>query len=315
MAETGIVHTDKLPETAGDIIDSGRTLRQIQTQYMTAVAVQKPRDLMEVEKKCLIEAALAGEACFYGWGNGKDRVEGPSIVLAMIAVRNWGNCAIETPEPIETPNAYVFRASFIDLETGFTYTRPFRQAKKWTVYGKMDEYRKDDVRFQIGASKAQRNAVLRCLPGWLVDKMMDKAKAGVKEELQAYIDKHGIAKAREKALDGITKFGVSKERVEAKYEKKLEAWDIDVLVLLAGDRRALTDKAESAEVLFPDPNIKVDPETGEILDSGKKNEGLDTSAMTAGDEKKHQGFGKPDPAKKPEENKGKIKAGDPGLDF
>ena len=278
--------------TAGEAIGRGQTVEQIQTVYHTAVRVQKPRDLTIVEKNCLIEAALAGEVCFYGWGAGKNRVEGPSIDCAMIAARNWGNTAIEMRPVHETPTSYIMEAAFIDLETGFTYSRQFKQSKSWTVYGKMDEERKTDIRFQIGQSKAQRNAILKSLPRWLIDKMIDKAKEGVREQLQRYIDRKGIEAARKLALDTLAKLGVPLERIEHKYEKKYGAWDIETLITLKGDIRALSDGAESADALFP--GLKDD-------DEGKpENDGLSTSDMSPGDAAKHQGYDKPDkPQPKP----------------
>src|ERR1700733_12715611 len=147
-------------EAAQDHLAQGRSIQRVQTGYCTAVAVQKPRSLVVVKKRLDEEAALAGEDFFYGWGAGKDRVEGPSVGLAMAAVRCWGNCAIEALPVQDLGDSWVFTSAFIDLETGFTLTRQFRQSKKWTVHGKMDGERKDDVRFQIGQSKSARNVAL-----------------------------------------------------------------------------------------------------------------------------------------------------------
>lgn len=273
--------------TAGGAIEQGKTVEQIQTKYHTAVRVQKPRDLAVVEKSCLMEATLAGEACFYGWGSGKDRVEGPSIDCAMIAARNWGNAAVEPRPMIETPTAYIFEEAFIDFETGFTYSRQFRQSKKSIVYGRMDDERKDNNRFQQGQSKAQRNTILKALPAWLINKMMDKAKAGVRKKLEEYAKNNGIEKARKLSADTLSKMGVPTSRVEAKYGKKYGAWDIDMLVILRGDITALTSGAESADALFPDPDKEEKPE---------KTNGLSADDMKPGDSATHQGHedqGKP----------------------
>lgn len=282
-------------DSAGALIAQGATMVQTRTGYTTAVQVQKKRDLKEVTEKVLQEAALAGEACYYGWGAGKDRIEGPSIELAMIVARNFGNCAVITRDPIETQSAYILSTDVIDLETGFTYCRPFRQSKRWTVHGKMDDIRKEDVRFQIGVSKSQRNSVLRMMPGWLISKAMDKAKAGVREQLEGYIKKNSLEGARKKALDALTRYGVNLERIEEKYGLKYGAWDLDTLVLLSGDINALNQKMESADVLFPVSGIKVNPETGEVTETGEGDENppngkLDPSMMSAGDPATHQGY-------------------------
>lgn len=268
--------------TAGRLIAEGDTVRQIQTQYATAVAVQKPRDLQAVEKSCLAEAALAGEVCFYGWGTGQNRVEGPSIDCAMIAARNFGNAVVEMKPVNETAQAYIMEAAFVDLETGFTYTRQFRQSKSSIVHGRMDDERKADVRFQIGQSKAQRNVVLKALPKWLLDKMVNKAKEGVREQIQKHVEKNGLESARKKAADVLIKLGVSTERVEKKYDKKYPAWDVEILVLLQGDIRALSDGIESADSLFPE-NIETE-ETPTITDED----------MKPGDAATHQGHDEAD---------------------
>jgi len=268
--------------TAGEMIGAGKTIQSIQTQYATAVAVQKPRDLAVVADRCVKEARLAGESCFYGWGVGKDRIEGPSINCAMIAVRNFGNCVLEMRPPVETATAYVFEAAFVDLETGFTYSRQFRQSKRWTVHGKMDNERKDDVRFQIGQSKAARNCALKALPQWLLDKMMETAKSGVKEKIEAKIKKGGIEAARKGAADSLGKFGVSVERIELKYGK-YATWDVDTLVMLVADVRALADGVESADVLFPE---HVDEDPAATSDGGGV---LSPEQMHNGDPATHQG--------------------------
>lgn len=279
---------------AGDLVAQGKTLVETRTGYTTAVQVQKQRDLKDVMRRCLEEASIAGESCFYGWGAGKDRVEGPSIELAMILARNWGNCAVITRDPLETRDAYILSTDIIDLETGFTYCRPYRQSKKWTVYGKMDEIRKDDVRFQIGVSKSQRNGILRMIPGWLVDKAMDRAKEGVREAIEKFIASKGVEGARKRALDGLVKFGVKLENIEAKYGAKYQAWDVEILVLLAGDISAIGKGIEAADVLFPDPGADtVDTETGEVK-PGK----IDPNKVEAGDASTHQGYKKPSDTKK-----------------
>jgi len=264
--------------TAGQAISQGKTIQAITTPYATAVAVQKPRSLTEVEQRCVLEARIAGESLYYRWGAGDGVVEGKSIECAMIALRNWGNAAAGAADPVfETDDSYVFTSMFVDLETGVTYKRQFRQSKTWKVYGKLDAHRKEDIRFQIGQSKSDRNVILRSLPVWLFDKMMEAAQEGVRDKIEKQIKKDGIEKVREAALRKLADFGVSKEFAEAKYGKKYNAWDIIVLVGLKGDISALTQKIEDVDTLFPNP--------ASVKATGK----LDMNAAKAGDPKAHQG--------------------------
>ena len=227
-------------------------VQKVATKYTTAMAVQAPRVLASVERRALEEAALLGADAYYAWGNGQDRIEGPSKELAMALVRCYGNCAVDLGEIQETRDAWIFTATFVDLETGFTLARQFRQAKGWKVYGKFDDARKDDIRFQIGQSKAVRNVILNAVPGWLVKRALDKAKGGVREKIEAAIAKHGADAVIGKALDTLAKFGVDEARVLSTMGRALRgALTVEDLVILHGSIAAIESGADTVEVLFP----------------------------------------------------------------
>ena len=225
----------------------GQPLQRMQTRYTTAVSVQKPRDLDQVVAAVMREAEYAGEAFFYSWGEGKNHVEGPSVGLALTVAREWTNCAVET-DIEETKDSYVFNAHFVDVEKGFTISRPFRQSKKWTVFGKMDEMRKDDTRFQIGASKAIRNVVKSAVPGWLLNQAIAKAK----ETVYNGITKDGIAKSSDKAVAAIATQGVDEERIVAKIGKPKVSWNTQDIVTLRTAYAAIRDGEAYAKEIFPE---------------------------------------------------------------
>lgn len=241
-------------ESNMDLVASGNTLQKVQSGFTTAVAVQKPRDRQEVIKACEEEAAIAGEEFYYSWTvkgkQGPKLVEGLSYQAAMAAARNWCNCAVPT-EVEEFPDRFVFKATFVDFETGFNLQRVFRQRKSPDI-GMKDRDRAEDITFQIGQSKAQRNSVLAALPSWLTSKMLSKAKENVIEK----INKMGIAKAREASISYFEKRGVEKDRIELKLGKKSEAWNAEDIARLQGAMGALRDGMESEASLFP--NIKTE---------------------------------------------------------
>ena len=218
---------------------------------MELTARQK-RDLQDVRKRLIEESRLMGESAFYGWGAGKDAIEGPSVKIAMAAVRCWGNCSVEAMPLQETHDAYVFTSRFIDLETGYTLERQFRQSKRSIVYGKHDEERKADIRFQIGQSKSARNVVLNALPEWLIDEAVDVAKEGVREKVENYIKANGIAAAVDMVVRGLVKAAVPEPLILTKCGKaKREALTVDDIVMLRGCLKAIQDGAERASELFP----------------------------------------------------------------
>lgn len=251
---------DVLPQPAWPV--PIQPVQQVRSSYVTALAVQKPRVLRDVQRRFLEECALLSDSAYYGWGAGKDRVEGPSVEMAMAAARCWGNAAVEHGPVAETPTSYIFTAYWIDLETGSTIGRPFRQSRRWVIHGKMDEERKEDMRFQIGASKAARNVILSALPRWLIERGMETAKAGVRKKIEAYIQKHSIEAARSFMVAEFKKVGVPEELVTSKMNRTNTAGlTIEDMVVLQGDLKAIQTGAESVSSIFPvlEPETKADP--------------------------------------------------------
>lgn len=227
-------------------------VQKVQTQYATSMSVQRPRELRAVEHSAMDEASLLGADAFYAWGAGKDSICGPSVGLAMCLVRCWGNCAVDMGEVQDTPDAWIFTAKFVDLETGYTLTRQFRQSKDWAVYGKFDEARKDDIRFQIGQSKAVRNVILNAVPRWLVNRALDKAKGGVREAIEKAVEQYGMEKVVAKAMGSLAELGADENRVLAAMGRKTaQAITIEDLVILRGSIAALESGADDVDGVFP----------------------------------------------------------------
>lgn len=261
-------------------------------QASMILARQYPRDLGQVQARCLAEAKLAGDLFYYHWdvssedketGNRRQSaIEGPSIDLALCAIRNFGNARVGQRPMIETPTAYIFTAVIFDYETGFVYERTFRQSKEYTVYGRMDKFRKEDIRFQIGQSKASRNAILNYLPAGLIDRMMEAAKNSVREQIENRIKKDGIEKVKAEIMAALVKAGASKEIVEQRIGLLMEDWDGEILTMLTGDLKAIKRGTETVESLYSQP---VEPPPPNAPGTGN----LDIGQMAAGDPTTHQG--------------------------
>jgi hypothetical protein len=240
------------PTATDRIIERGDALQQVKTGYTTAVSVQKRREISRVTANVLEEAQLAGSAFYYRWEvfdrqkGRKVPIEGPSIDLAMCIARNYGNCAIEV-ESTETPTHYMMRGIIIDLETGFTCPRLFRQRKSQNLGCKMDTDRQEDIVFQIGQSKAIRNAIIKAMPSWLIDKAIDTAK---QSELSS-IKPENIHIARAKVMNFFSGYGIIQDRIEAKTGKRMDLWTAQDIVDLRGSATALKEGRVSPDELFP----------------------------------------------------------------
>ena len=240
--------TEMLP--AERLLRNGFTLQKVGTQYATAVAVQKRRSLPTVVSNVLEEAELAGEAFYYGWNvttkQGKRWIQGGSISLATSIARNWGNSVVDADLVEETPTHHILKGYFIDLETGVTFGRPFRQRKQPNIGMGDDIDRKEDISFQIGLSKASRNAIFEGVPRWLVDRAIDRAQQAVKKGLG-----ENLEIARAEAIKYFKRYGVGQERIENALGTPADNWTPEHLVELKGMATALKEGRVTTDELFP----------------------------------------------------------------
>lgn len=129
-----------------------------------------------------------GEDMYYAWtvtnkDGTKGLIEGMSIDGAEVLYRNFQNVG-QIWEEEEGPTHWRFIASVVDWEKGVVTTRLFRQ-RKGERHGKFDADRALDIAYQIGQSKAMRNAIVHFMPEWLKRDAMATAK---KKELERYAD-------------------------------------------------------------------------------------------------------------------------------
>jgi hypothetical protein len=233
------------------------------TQFHTAMAVQRPRNLDKVVAAVLREAEFAGDAFHYSFPMGGKQIEGPSIGLAMAVAREWSNCAVPV-EYYETPTEWVFTAHFVDLERGFTVSRVFRKKKGKGAFKKLEDDRAEDMTFQAAQSRAIRNVVLAGVPRWLTDQAKERAKDAVLKG----ISKEGLAVATEKALKFLAGYGISEDRVIGVLGKPRQAWASEDIASLRGLASQLKDGQATAAQLFP--LVEVPLEAPPKASKGKK---------------------------------------------
>ncbi len=247
---SGAIDMDFDEQTGDEIVTRGMTAQTMRTRTVTAQRIAVPRDLDKYRAAVVREAALCGEDFEYRWTvngkGGKQMVEGVSVDGALIMLRNFGNCALET-EPVkelETPQHWVFRSTFIDWETGFTYERCFQQ-RKTPPLGMKDQDRALDMAYQIGQSKSQRNTIVKAMPVWLVRDATNAAR----ESATAAI-KDVPAKAKE-AIASFEKKGVTREQLEIKVGAKVDQWNPRDILTLRAIAKAIKDRETTLENEFP----------------------------------------------------------------
>mgnify|MGYP001604259596 FL=1 len=241
-------HVTPAPPEMGlpaELLSQGKALQRSGTPFVTAITVQKPRDLDRIVAAMDREAEYAGATFWYSWPQAGERIEGPTIGLANSLAREWGNCAA-TCELEETDEAFYITARFIDLESGFQMERVFRQRKS-AVAGKYDPERKLDIALQIGCSKAIRNAIVNSVPRWLVERVIEKAKDALAKGISA----EGLQAAADKCVAAFVGFKVGEVMLVRKVGKPRAQWTNRDVAALCADHAALKSGDANVVELFP----------------------------------------------------------------
>jgi len=207
------------------------------------------RDEAKVLQKVRVLAAAAGDDWYYRFPvknkkeNRTDWIEGPSIKLANDIARLYGNCEVDCRAQ-DLGQVILFHARFVDLETGYALTRPFQQRKGASKMGGADEARREDITFQIGASKAIRNVVVNALQTF-ADFAFEEAK-------QALVDKVGkdIDKWRQRAVERVSAY-VDIKRVEAVIGRPVKDWLAPDVARVIAMGKAVTDGMATWDESFP----------------------------------------------------------------
>jgi hypothetical protein len=212
-----------------------------------AQAVAVHRDEARILQRLKVLASAAGDDWYYRFpvkDKGKTSwIEGPSIKCANAVAREYGNCEVDCRAQ-DLGSAILFHARFVDLETGYALTRPFQQRKGASRLGGSDEGRREDITFQIGASKAIRNVVVNGLQTY-TDFAFSEAK-------QALVDKIGndIEKWRNRTVERIGA-RVDLKRVEAVIGRTADKWLAPDIARVIAMGKAVDDGMSTWDETFP----------------------------------------------------------------
>lgn len=232
----------------------GQSMTRAETSggHFTAIQVAVKREAPLVKREVLFEAGEMGKEFFYAWEvkdktspTGKSLIKGMSIEGAMVIARNWGNCFTDVLIEEESPREWVFKAVFVDHQTGFTLTRLFRQ-RKAESHGNFDAERALDIAFQIGQSKAIRNVIANAMPSWLIDQAMEVA---TRASEKAFTD---LPAALAQAQKFFGKLGVTDEQLVRKIGKPFDQWVARDHAVLSSIYKAIKEGMTTVAAEFSD---------------------------------------------------------------
>ncbi len=253
------------------------------SKIVTAQLCPVPRNLVRFMNNMKDLAQANGEDYYYSWevknkDGSKSTVEGGSIKLANDLAREYGNCITDVMMQ-DNGNEWIFYAKFIDLQTGFSMVRPFRQRKSQGSF-KTDNERKLDIAFQIGASKAIRNVVLNALQTYS-EKYFQEAKESLVNRIKANMDK-----SRDLILKGINENNYDLKLIEINIGRIAKDWRAEDMAKIISSLRTISDGMATFDELYPSQDVTYS--TAETLNKELKEK----------QEKKPKAEKKPDP--KPE---------------
>jgi hypothetical protein len=216
---------------------------------ITAQRVALPRNEAAIRNKIKIYAAMAGDDWYYRWptknkDGTKGWVEGPSIDCAESVAAIVGNNQVDC-DMRDAGSHWLFLARYVDLETGFTLTRPYQQRKEQNIGGKMDKARAEDIIFQIGASKATRNVICNAIRVF-TNFAFEEAKQNLAETIGNNIEKY-----RAKVISRLSDLSIPLPRVERLYAKKISEFLSPDLAKVIAEIKAIDEGMAGRDECYP----------------------------------------------------------------
>lgn len=224
---TNIDYSDYMPKPESkNVTTEAMVSRQAQEVQMAMyVAKNFPRDTYDafqrIMKEC--ERKLVAENAVYQYPKGGQKVQGPSIRLAEVIARNWGNIDYGIIELDQKDGESSMMAYAWDLETNTRQTKIFTVKHERKAKGKTNKLTDSRDVYELTANmgtRRMRACILGIIPGDIVDAAVQKCNDtlinGQKEPLEDRL---------RKALDAFKKdFGVTKEMIEDSFQLNIDAF-------------------------------------------------------------------------------------------
>jgi hypothetical protein len=230
-AETAAVIVDKenneftplSPDIKGNNMVAAEALKEVaQVQAAVMMAKKYPRDRFTGFKNIMddCERYNLAKAAVYSFPRGETTVTGPSIRLAEVCVRNWGNMDCGIRELSRDAEKSVCEAYAWDLETNSRSTRIFEVPHIRAT--RKGSYRLTDPRdiYENVANQGARRlraCILQAIPGDVVDKAVAKCKETVtKKSGKPLVDRI------QDMIVSFSRLGVSKAHIEKRLQHPVD---------------------------------------------------------------------------------------------
>jgi hypothetical protein len=209
-----------MPISATAQTDQQRAIAEVQAAMMMARA--NPRDQVAAMDRILnacTRPSLA-EGAVYQYARGGQDVTGPSIRLAETIAQNWGNIQFGIRELDQRNGESTVQAYAHDVETNTRREVTFQVPHaRHTRQGKRILTDPRDIYEMVANQGARRlrACILAVIPG-------DVTEAAVNQcEMTLHAKADVSPEAVQKMVDAFSKYGVTKEQIEARIQCRLDA--------------------------------------------------------------------------------------------
>lgn len=230
-------------------VEQARAVQQVQAQLM--VAKRFPRDSMAAYTRIMkeFERPSLAKSALYTYPRGGQTVTGPSIRMAEVLARNYGNLEYGIREIERRDGKSICEAYCWDVETNVRFPRQFEVAhKRDTKQGAKDLTDERDIYELIAnmGARRMRACILSIIPADFVEDAVDRVR-----KVLALGDKSEPLHDRiKRILLAFKELGVTQEMIEKRLGHAAAEIIADEIVELQGIYNALKDKTAKREDFF-----------------------------------------------------------------
>ena len=248
------------PKSASNAIaqsDQQRAIAEVQAAMV--IARMNPRDQRASMDRILnacTRPSLA-DAAVYTYARGGTNISGPSIRLAEAMAQNWGNMQFGIRELSNAGGESVVQAYAWDVETNTRREVTFQvQHVRHTKSGakKLDDPRDIYELVANQGSRRLRACILAVIPGDVTEAAVNQCEATMHAKADT------SAEAVSKLVAAFNQYGVTKEQIEKRIQRRMDAIQPAQIVALRKVYASLKDGMSTASEWFE----SIDGATGEI---------------------------------------------------
>lgn len=223
--------------------DQHRAIAEVQAAMM--IARMNPRDPVVAMDRILnacTRQSLA-EAGVYTYAKGGTDVSGPSIRLAEAMAQQWGNIKTSVRELDQANGVSTVQTIAWDLETGYQCDKVFQVPHiRYTKKGTTELKDPRDI-YELVANQGARRlraCILAVIPGDVTEAAVSQCEVTMKTKADT------SQEAMKKMVDAFADFGISKDQIEKRIQRRLEAIQPAQVVSLKKIYASLRDGMSSA---------------------------------------------------------------------